>query len=151
MVTIDLYKYGGKPYTVNKTLGEPVTIKGEFRKAVSVMLPDVVLRYNGVFDYNYCYIRELNRYYNIASTYIQDTDTWLIRLNIDLLKTYEKEIMGATGTLSESQQADPYLSTRNNIYDVRPHTDRLDFTGGNENGFTENGDMIMVTLRGKTT
>lgn len=145
MITIDFYNYDRKTYTVNKILGEPVTLSGVFWDKVNVMTPVINVKLNQVFTFNYCYIRELNRYYYVVGFDIVDADTWTVRLSIDVLKTYEADIMAATATIEDRDNADKFISVRQNIYDVRPNVEKIDFT---ENVFDPKGSVIMVTLKG---
>lgn len=145
MVTIDFYNYDRRTYAVNKVLANPTSMSGVLRDKTNVMMPELLVRFNRVFDFNYCYIRELNRYYYIVDVTIVDATTYKIRLSLDVLKTYETEIMAATGTIIESDDADKYISNRQKIYDVRPNVERIDYT---PNLFDATGSMIMVTLKG---
>lgn len=145
MVTIDFYNYDRRTYAVNKVLGDPTSMSGVLRDKTNVMMPELSVRLNRVFDFNYCYIRELNRYYYIVGITIVDATTYALRLSLDVLKTYETEIMAATGTIIESDDADKYISNRQKIFDVRPNTEKIDFP---QNLFNGTGSIIMVTLQG---
>lgn len=145
MVTIDFYNYDRRTYAVNKVLANPTSMSGVLRDKTNVMMPELSVRFNRVFDFNYCYIRELNRYYYIVDVTILDATTFKIRLSLDVLKTYETEIMAATGTIIESDDADKYISNRQKIFDVRPNTEKIEFS---PNLFNGTGSIIMVTLQG---
>lgn len=145
MVTIDFYNYDRRTYAVNKVLANPTSMSGVLRDKTNVMMPELSVRYNSVFTFNYCYIRELNRYYYIVGVTIVDATTYALRLSLDVLKTYETEIMAATGTIVESDDADKYISNRQKIFDVRPNTEKIEFS---PNLFNGNGSIIMVTLQG---
>lgn len=145
MVTIDFYNYDRRTYAVNKMLANPTSMSGVLRDKTNVMMPELSVRYNSVFSFNYCYIRELNRYYYIVDVTIVDATTYRIRLSLDVLKTYESDIMSATGTIVESDDADKYISNRQKIFDVRPNTEKIEFS---PNLFNGNGSIIMVTLQG---
>lgn len=145
MVTIDFYNYDRRTYAVNKVLANPTSMSGVLRDKTNVMMPELSVSFNRVFDFNYCYIRELNRYYYIVDVTIVDATTYKIRLSLDVLKTYETEIMAATGTIIESDDADKYISNRQKIFDVRPNTEKIEFS---PNLFNGNGSIIMVTLQG---
>ena len=74
-----------------------------------------------------------------------DSDNYDISLSLDVLKTYEDEIMSATATVVEQQDADKFLSSRQQLFDVRPQINRIDFE---PNLFDAEGNLIMVTLKG---
>lgn len=147
MVTIDFFHYSKRADTINKSLSAPTTLQGFLRDMTNVMRPVLKIKQQGVFTHNYCYIHELNRYYHIVNFNIIDTDTYEITLSVDVLKTYEQQIMGATGTVFERTDANKFISTRRQVYDVRPNFERLEF--GNSNLFESEGNIIMVTLNGK--
>ncbi len=146
MVTIDFYNYDRRTYAVNKVLANPTSMSGVLRDKTNVMMPELSVRLNRVFNFNYCYIRELNRYYYIVGVTIVDATTYALRLSLDVLKTYETEIMAATGTIVESDDADKYISNRQKIYDVRPTEEKVSFSSPNQ--FDSTGSLIMVTLKG---
>lgn len=146
MVTIDFYNYDRKTYTVNKKLENPVSMSGLFYDRVNIMSPEIRVEYADIFNFNYCYIRELNRYYYVVGFTIEENNVWTVRLSIDVLKTYEQEIMEATATIDARENADKYISNRQTVYDVRPQTERIEFPN---NGFDPDGNIIMVTLKGK--
>lgn len=145
MVTIDFYNYTGRPNTINKTLTNPTQMQGVFRSTFNVLQPSLRVKKSDVFNFNYCYIHELNRYYFITNVSVVDSDNYDISLSLDVLKTYEDEIMSATATVVEQQDADKFLSSRQQLFDVRPQINRIDFE---PNLFDAEGNLIMVTLKG---
>lgn len=149
MVAIDLYTYTGRENAVNKTLTNPTTIEGLMRDTVNVSQPVIRLKHTGVFDYNYCFVRELNRYYFITSYNVIDNTQIELRLRIDVLKTYEDAIMGATGTVIERSDANKFISLRRQVFDARPSVEHIDFP--QQDLFDKDGYIIMVTLNGKTS
>lgn len=149
MVAIDLYTYTDRENAVNKTLTNPTTIEGFMRDAVNILQPVIRLKHTGTFNYNYCFVRELNRYYFITSYNVIDNTQIELRLRIDVLKTYEDAIMAATGTVIESSDANKFISLRRQVFDARPNVEHIDFP--QQNLFDKDGHIIMVTLNGKTT
>lgn len=146
MVTIDLYNYTGRTYSVNKVLPTATTLSGVLRDKTNVMMPEITLRLSAVFNYNYCYIRDINRYYYVVGVTILDNNTYLVRLSLDVLKTYAADVLTAVGTITESDDADKYISSRQKIYDVRPTEQKVSFSSPNQ--FDSTGSLIMVTLKG---
>lgn len=149
MVAIDLYQYTGRENTVNKTLTTPTTIAGFMRESVNILQPVVRLQHTGTFNYNYCFVRELNRYYFITNYNVIDNNQIELRLRIDVLKTYEDAIMAATGTVIERSDANKFISLSRRVFDARPNIEHIDFP--QQDVFDRNGHIIMVTLNGKTS
>ena len=149
MVAIDLYSYTDRENTVNKTLTNPTTIEGFMRDAVNILQPVIRLKHTGTFNYNYCFVRELNRYYYITGYNVIDNTQIELRLRIDVLKTYEDAIMTATGTVIERSDANKFISLRRQVFDARPNVEHIEFP--QQDLFDSNGHIIMVTLNGKTS
>lgn len=149
MVAIDLYSYTDRENTVNKTLTDPTTIEGLMRDAVNILQPVIRLKHTGTFNYNYCFVRELNRYYYITGYTVIDNTQIELRLRIDVLKTYEDAIMSATGTVIERSDANKFISLRRQVFDARPNVEHIEFP--QQDLFDNDGHIIMVTLNGKTS
>ena len=119
------------------------------RDAVNILQPVIRLKHTGTFNYNYCFVRELNRYYFITGYTVIDNTQIELRLRIDVLKTYEDAIMGATGTVIERSDANKFISLRRQVFDARPNVEHIEFP--QQDLFDSNGHIIMVTLNGKTS
>lgn len=148
MVTIQFYKYTGRPRTVNKTLGESTDISGVLRDNFNMIKPVITIRKQDVSNFNYCFIPDFNRYYFIEEVTLQNKNEYEMQLSLDVLKTYESEILAATGRVTESDTPDPYISNRETVFDRQPNFEKVPFA---ETGLlNETGDIIMVTLKGTT-
>lgn len=146
MTTINFYSYNGHPNTVNKQLGEFTAIEGDLRQTFDVLRPTVTLRKQPRPTFNYCYIPDLGRYYFVDRVSFEGNNAYELVLRIDVLKTYESEILAATGRVSESDNPDPYISNRETIYKRTPNFDKVPFA--NTGLLNETGGIIMVTLKG---
>lgn len=146
MATINFYNYNGHPNTVNKQLGEFTAIEGNLRQTFDVLRPTVTLRKQPRPTFNYCYIPDLGRYYFVDRVSFEGNNAYELVLRIDVLKTYESEILAATGRVSESDNPDPYISNRETIYKRTPNFDKVPFA--NTGLLNETGGIIMVTLKG---
>lgn len=146
MTTINFYSYNGHPNTVNKQLGEFTAIEGDLRQTFDVLRPTVTLRKQPRPTFNYCYIPSLGRYYFVDRVSFEGNNAYELSLRVDVLKTYESEILEATGRVSESDNPDPYISNRETIYKRTPNFDKVPFA--NTGLLNETGGIIMVTLKG---
>lgn len=146
MTTINFYSYNGHPNTVNKQLGDFTAIEGDLRQTFDVLRPTVTLRKQPRPTFNYCYIPDLGRYYFVDRVSFEGNNSYELALRIDVLKTYESEILAATGRVSESDNPDPYISNRDTVYRRTPNFEKVPFA--NTGLLNETGGIIMVTLKG---
>ena len=149
MVTINFYSYNGHPDTVNKVLGSPTPIDGALRQDFDILHPVLTLKKTPLPAFNYCYVQALGRYYFVDRVEYVGNNTYEIALRIDVLKTYESEILAATGRVSESDNPDPYISNRESVFDRRAKFEKVEFE--NKDVFNADGSIIMVTIKGRET
>lgn len=148
MTTINFYSYNGHPNTVNKQLGDFTAIEGDLRQTFDVLRPTVTLRKQPRPTFNYCYIPDLGRYYFVERVSFEGNNAYELSLRIDALKTYESEILAATGRVTERDNPDPYISNRDTVYRRAPNFEKVPFA--NTGLLNETGSIIMVTLKGTT-
>lgn len=146
MTTINFYSYNGHPNTVNKQLGTFTAIEGDLRQTFDVLRPTVTLRKQPRPTFNYCYIPDLGRYYFVERVSFEGNNAYELSLRVDVLKTYETEILAATGRVSESDNPDPYISNRETVYNRTPNFEKVPFA--NTGLLNDTGGIIMVTLKG---
>lgn len=146
MITVTLYQYNGNKNTIKKKLSNGIDCLGAIREQTNVLNPVITIRVNDVVNVNYCYIPTLKRYYFIDDiTYIA-SDKAVLKLRVDVLKSYENEILSATGTVTQTDKPDKYSSNREIIYNRKPNFEKIEFP--NKNLFNDTGTMIMVTIKG---
>lgn len=146
MTTINFYNYNGHPNTVNKQLGEFTAIEGDLRQTFDVLRPTVTLRKQPRPTFNYCYIPDLGRYYFVDRVSFEGNNAYELALRVDVLKTYEKQILAATGRTNEADNPNPYISNRETVFDRQPNFEKVPFA--NKGLLNETGGIIMVTLKG---
>lgn len=137
---IIFYRTSDEPNKLNKTLTGENTVSGKFTGTFEVVSPVVVIR--GRVNGNYCYIAALNRYYFVNSIAC-DGDKSFVSLSCDVLMSHKEDIEKATVHVIENDTGKPFISNRNNNFDVRPHKEIISFDGQ-----FEKGSIIMVTLKG---
>ena len=145
MVKIKTFIYNGKPNEVNKTLQENAEYTGVLNATFNVLTPVVRFRTRTPVAFNYVYIESLNRYYFVSEKQ-QDGDICTVRLRVDVLFTYKDIILNSSATLVKGGNANKFVSNRNNVYDVRPKTKKINFP--NTGLLNETGTIVMVTLKG---
>lgn len=146
MTKVIFYQYNGHPNTVNKQLGTGTEMQGSLRQDFDVLHPALTLRTDTAPQYNYAYIESLERYYFIDSVSYVGNRAFEIVLRADVLKTYETQILAATGTVTRSDDPDKYASNRNTVYSRVPHFEKIAFE--NTGLLDSAGQMVMVTIKG---
>lgn len=126
---IIFYKYIGYTNQLNKTLENELTITGNFN--INFDTRDTIIRIQGYndFEYNYCYIPNINRYYFITNTDIRRNSIVFLSLHIDVLQTYKQEILNSKIRLENENT--------NNI-----------LTFQSEKIVNDNSSMILITIGG---
>lgn len=145
MIKIKTFVYDGKPNEVNKTLQENEEYTGVLNATFNVLSPVVRFRTRTPVTFNYVYIESLDRYYFVSEKQ-QDGDICTVRLRVDVLFTYKDIILNSSATLVKGDNVNKFVSNRNNVYDVRPKTTRIDFP--NTGLLNETGTVVMITLKG---
>lgn len=149
-MVITLYQYNGKNNVINKNLTNGVNVDGSIKQPFNILRPSVNFRITqtlqNVKNYNYAYIADLGRYYFINTIDAISTDVFVLSLSVDVLKTYSAEILAASGTITNRENGNKYISNRVNIHDVRPQFEKIDFSVNAP--FDADGSIIMVTLKG---
>lgn len=145
MIKIKTFIYDGKPNAVNKTLQANEEYTGVLNATFNVLTPVVRFRTRTPVSFNYVFIESLNRYY-FVSELNQDGDICTVHLRVDVLQTYKEKILASSATLTKGNNINKFISNRNNVYDVRPKTKKINFP--NTGLLNETGTVIMITLKG---
>lgn len=145
MVSVNFYNYNGDIRVINKTLSNPVNIPCELRKSFNVLTPTLLVR-TTLHNFNYCKIDSLGRFYSITDVKFIGNHTYEISLKVDVLKTYETAILQTKARVTETDNANPYISNRENVFNRVPNFEKVEFP--NKNLLDENGQIVMVTLKG---
>lgn len=100
---ITFYNYGGYSNKLNKTLSNGYTVTGNFN--ISYDTSDCIIKIAGIsdFNYNYCYVKETNRYYFVTVNDLHRNNILFLHLHIDVLQTYAEKINNAKIRLSDDK------------------------------------------------
>lgn len=137
MERILFYKYNNNFNVINKALPQPVEIQGVLLSNISVLTPTIQIRFTESFSFNYCYLETFQRYYFVESVDYQG-DKATLRLQLDVLKTYENEILATIATRVNSGLLSSYSTT----YDTTPRKETLQFP--NKNLLNANGCYVLA-------
>lgn len=146
MTAIIFYQYNGHANTVNKQLDSGTTINGELRQDFDILRPVITLKHQQYPNYNYCRIASLGRYYFVDSVTFIGNGMYEVKLSVDVLKTYETQIMAAYATAVRADNADKYISNRNVVYSRVPQFQKLTFD--NTGLLNSTGQIVMITIKG---
>ena len=88
---------------IDKSATFTYELTGNFRENVSVLDPVVVVEStSNLSGCNYAYITEFGRYYYIRDIIILGAKLYELHLHVDVLKTYETQIIAAPSIISKS-------------------------------------------------
>ena len=146
METIHFFNYNGDMKVINKTLPPPTDMDCTLWKTFDVLRPSLLVRLQERPTFNYCKIDSLKRFYFVDSIKFIGNFTYEIFLSVDVLKTYETEILQTNARVIETDNANPYISNRDNVYNRTPNFEKVEFP--NKNLLDENGQIVMITLKG---
>lgn len=146
MIQLNLYNYNGKPNVINKTLQNEIILNGLFYSDFDIYTPEIAIKQPiNINVFNYAFLPIFNRFYFVVDTFIESNTKTVLKLKIDVLKTYSTELLTATGTVTQKENANKYISNRQTIYDIRPQFDKIVFPN---TVFDENGQIIMIAIKG---
>ncbi len=140
--TLQLYKNLSENIAVQKHLTDMIEIHGTTRVAIDILNPVIDVAGLNVNEYNYCYIKELRRYYYIENTVIATNGICRLTMRVDVLMSYIDDIKASSGLITKQREYNPYFGE----YDIESKTtlQRYEF----ENKFNPIGDFILIALRG---
>lgn len=144
-MTIDFYKVNDVKNKINKTLDVPYTISNVFFKSGNVDIVNPFLRLSrDITQYNYCFIRELNRFYFIDDVVIENNGIKNYKLTIDVLMSYKNEIMNNKTHIVESENV---LNVDNIEYSEK-NNEIIKTFNFPENPFENNKTDVLICVRG---
>lgn len=140
MFDIIFYKYSGERNRLKKELPTGTTIPCNFNMEYGLINPIIKLVYGSDFDFNYCYIPNLKRYYFIDSVEIKRNTYWYLKLSLDVLMTYQTEILNLYGTVTSSKKYN-YLMGGNIPVSAKTELKTYEF----KDVFDHDGTYVLIT------
>lgn len=146
MIQLNLYNYDGNSNVINKTLQNEISLTGLFYNDFDIFTPEIAIRQSvNINVFNYAFLPIFNRFYFIVDTFIVSNTKTVLKLKLDVLKTYANELLTAIGTVTQKENANKYISNRQKIYDIRPQRELINFSVNNP---FHHADIVMITLKG---
>ena len=146
-MVIDLYINSSENNRVNKVLSNKFEMSGTLRGETNVINPEILIEHTNPTGYNYAYIPEFKRYYFINEFTSVRNGLWRVRLAVDVLKTYQMQIIQMPAIIDKQQNeghSNLYLNDGSYVIDSRSYNTILNFSGGFNNG----GKFILITAGG---
>lgn len=143
---IDFFKNLSEKNRLQKTLTYKKTVTGNLKNKTSVINPVITIANKqgfNIFDYNYIYIYDLNRYYFIDNIIIDTANTFTIELSEDVLMSYKNDILNLNCQIKE-YSGDNQNNTLQTSEDFT--TRKINYNNPFKN--IENSNMILVALNG---
>lgn len=136
---IIFYQNTSKKNVINKIINNELSLECFIKDYNNILNPQIRINYNiDNFNYNFCYIPKLKRYYFIDNITIERNNLINLTLSIDILMTYKEVILNSSGIVKRSKNGYNY-DTDNSFTTIEYEL---------ENPFTKTTD-ILVTIQGK--
>lgn len=147
-MVIDLYITGSERNALRKTLQNELELTGSLRGESSVINPSFLIEITNPSQYNYCFIPEFNRYYFITDMVSVRTNIWRIECSVDVLMSYQAQILNLDVIVSDVSLGEPNASTymQGDVWQstVKTKTDIINFPSG----LLDTGEYILITSGG---
>lgn len=141
---LKLYKTESAKNEINKVLTDEVEMSINLRNGFDIFSPVIMLATPpgvNLYDYNYLYIVEFNRYYFIDSVTSENFKVWRLSCSVDVLETYKSEILNSNVRFWRGIKTGDYISA-----DLDSRIDATITVFESDGGFSGGNSMIMATV-----
>ena len=108
---IILYNNKSENNRVDKDITNPVVLEGEMRDQLNLINPTIMVTSKTLINSNYCFIKDLGRYYFIVDITAFRKDVYILNLKCDVLMTYSDSIKEQTAVIARQQNKNNYYLT----------------------------------------
>lgn len=144
MLTVNLMVNSSPVEKIGKSLSSSLSFACSLKDNTSVLNPVIIIKSSdNIYNFNYMYIQELNRYYFINDIISVNNNIWEIHGHVDVLETYKESILNLNAVIKRQRDLynlylnDPDFMTYN--YDK---LQTLKFKGGD--GFNKALNYVLV-------
>lgn len=110
-MNVIFYKISDDERAIKKSLSDGVTLDCNIRRDVDVYNPFFLIKSTTEFNpYDYNYIGWNGRYYFIRDINYTAKSMFRIDTHIDVLMSYQKEILASNGYVTQSTDVNPYFN-----------------------------------------
>ena len=106
-MTITLYQMTCEKNRIDKSgyITPQALIQGTLKTSTSILTPSIDINLPEFLQFNYAYIPSFERYYFLVDMVSVKNDLWNIRLRVDVLFSYEDEILNNNGLLERCEDS----------------------------------------------
>lgn len=148
---IDLFTCKAERNRVNKSdyISNRFTLQGNIKSSTSVtnIVIEIVKSNPVIYEYNYMYIGEFNRYYFIDDITNVSANRWIITASVDVLFSFMNDILETNAIIEKVENevtANLYLDDGSFVMDSRKYNEIKEFPSG----LNENGSYILICAGG---
>lgn len=129
---------------INKRIQEGDTFSGQARDEVNIMQPVIIFDTTEVLRYNYAYIPELQRYYEVESITAAYDNLYAVQFAVDVLMSFRNHILQLAVIVDKQsmpENGDEYIDDSSLIADNVMFTSVYNFP----DGFNDTPEFILIT------
>ena len=143
---IKLYYNSSENNVIGKTLNDELELDGNLRDSSDITNPVIMITSSDRPNANYAYINEFNRFYFISEITAYRSNSFILKLKVDVLESYKEQIKNLKVVLSGTENVGKSMYLNSDIWrrNVKDKTDIITFP----NGLSENGEFILITAGG---
>lgn len=145
---INLIRNNSENNAINKSLTSISTENCVVKGSISMYTPSVILTYDGdMYDINYAYIEEYNRYYYVTDIVPTTGNRYELRLKCDVLESFRDDILNLRCIIDKQQNVDlsnKYINDGSYVVENKDYNTIYNF----KQGFNETGTFILTCAGG---
>lgn len=129
---------------INKELVSGEIFTGQARDEINVMSPIIIFDKQNVLRYNYAYIPELERYYEITTRNALREGLWELSFSVDVLMSFRNDINNFNVVVDKqtmTENGNEYIDDGSLVSENVMFKTVYSFP----NGFNDNGEYILIT------
>lgn len=121
-MVVQLYKNTAPVNRIDKSsrLIGGLRLDGVLREETSILNPTIRFQANTLYQYNYAYIEEFDRYYFIDDIRVVSLNLYEIDLTVDVLYTYKDDIYSMEAFIERAgntPDSNPYIEDKKRVFE----------------------------------
>lgn len=129
---------------INKNIIAGDTFEGQARDEVDIMNPIILFDTDEILRYNYAYIPELQRYYNISGRNVLREGLFEVSFDVDVLMSFRADILNLSVVVdkqSMDENGNEYIDDSSLVAENVMFQTVYNFPSG----FNSTGEFILIT------